>query len=443
MTKCEHVGCKKHPNFNYQGQIRSRFCAEHKLENMIDIKNKQCEHIGCKTRPNFNYQGQTNSRFCAEHKLENMIDVKHKQCEHAGCKKQPIYNYEGQTKSRFCAEHKLENMSDVKSKSCEHTGCRTHPHFNYQGQTKSRFCVEHKLENMINVISRRCEHARCQKYPIYNYQEQIRSRFCAEHKLENMIDVQHKPCKHIGCKTRAYYGIPGNSPTHCTAHKQSNQIANPKTKCNKCNEIAIYALNQKKAVHCEQHKETGEINIIERNCTKCNLPNILNQQSICTYCDPKHFNQFRLGKQLQVKAWLDANDFKYISYDSAINYKSCGDKERPDFVFATSSHYIVLEVDENQHNGRNDVCECTRMVNISQSLGMPTLFIRFNPDHYKIGKKKYDPSFNNRMKLLNLVLKTSLKLSVDSLPGYCAVKHLYFDNFSETAIVWNVITKFE
>jgi hypothetical protein len=223
-------------------------------------------------------------------------------------------------------------------------------------------------------------------------------------------------------------------------------ISHPRSRCiNKdCKEIAIYASTQKRAEHCEIHKQPGEINIIEHDCKKCNLPNILNQNGECTYCDPAHFNQFRLGKQLQIKNWLDqSTEFKYVSYDTAINYQSCGDKERPDFVFVADSHYIILEVDEGQHSNRNEACECTRMVNISQSLGMPTLFIRYNPDHYKVDKKKQDPSFITRTKLIQLVLNTAIELPVDQLPGFCSVKHLYFNDFNETTIAWDIITPFD
>jgi len=62
---------------------------------MINIVSRRCEHAGCQTHPHFNYQGQKVGRFCAEHKLENMIDIKHKQCEHVGCQTHPVYNYEG------------------------------------------------------------------------------------------------------------------------------------------------------------------------------------------------------------------------------------------------------------------------------------------------------------------------------------------------------------
>jgi hypothetical protein len=39
-----------------------------------------------------------------------------------------------------------------------------------------------------------------------------------------------------------------------------------------------------------------------------------------------------------------------------------------------------LEVDEDAHSGYDKECEIIRMNNICSGLGLPTLFIRYNPD---------------------------------------------------------------
>ena len=52
-----------------------------------------CNHPDCKTLPIYNYEGETKAIYCATHKLDGMIDVKNKSCNHPDCKTQPIYNY--------------------------------------------------------------------------------------------------------------------------------------------------------------------------------------------------------------------------------------------------------------------------------------------------------------------------------------------------------------
>jgi hypothetical protein len=54
---------------------------------------------------------------------------------------------------------------------------------------------------------------------------------------------------------------------------------------------------------------------------------------------------------------------------------------RPDFFFDARSHAVVLEVDENQHVAYE--CERKRMVDVASTVGLPTVFVRFNPDGYK------------------------------------------------------------
>ena len=134
---------------------------------------------------------------------------------------------------------------------------------------------------------------------------------------------------------------------------------------------------------------------------------------------------------------------EYESYDKIIP-ESCA-KERPDFLFLSKSklHYVILEVDENQHKDRPEQCECTRMVNISQSLTMPTIFIRYNPDKFSVKRVKKDPSHNERMKILKEILNYAIELKNDDLTGYCSYRNLFFDGWKKTDVIYNPITNFE
>jgi len=222
-------------------------------------------------------------------------------------------------------------------------------------------------------------------------------------------------------------------------------ISYPKKKCieKDCKEIGLYGLS-KKATHCETHKSDNHINLVERKCISCNLLNILDKNKKCYTCDPNLFNTVQLAKQREVKAFFDQNDVKYISYDKRLDNGVCGN-ERPDFVFESSNkgHFIVLEVDENQHYGRQEQCECTRMVNISQSLHSPTIFIRYNPDEYKTDKKKHNPNHNTRMKKLKEILNYAINLKREELSGFCSMRKLYFNDYKDTDTNYYSILDFE
>jgi len=356
-----------------------------------------------------------------------MLDVVHKRCAHDGCNKlYPAFNTPGSTRGLYCAAHRRDDMLDVVHKRCAHDGCNRRPAFNTPGSTQGLYCVDHKVNGMVIVVSKRCAHDGCNRRPVFNTPGSTRGLYCAEHKLDGMVNVVSKKCDREDCSTQCNFGFPGRSATHCKQHIQPGMIVNPKRKCSICKEPAIYGVNE--PVRCEQHKEPDDLNHVERTCVSCDLTMILNKDDKCQYCDPNEFNKTRLAKQNRVKQWLDANDIEYDSCDRRIENGQCFEY-RPDFMFDCGTHMVVLEVDENQHKERAELCECVRMVNIFQSFGMPTKFVRYNPDPYRMKKSKKDPTFNTRMKLL----KEHLRYAFDDPPvAPLSVKHLYFDNQEAT-----------
>jgi len=196
---CIYDGCKKQPSFNIEGQTKALYCATHKKEGMIDVKNKSCIHDGCNRRPNYNFKGYPRAIYCATHKKDEMIDINHITCIHDGCNIRPAFNIEGQTKALYCATHKKEGMIDIRSKKCSHKGCNKQPTFNFEGETKAVYCTTHKKDGMINIKCRKCSHNGCNKQPAYNNDDHTKALYCASHKKDGMIDVRHKSCIHNWC----------------------------------------------------------------------------------------------------------------------------------------------------------------------------------------------------------------------------------------------------
>jgi len=89
-SKCIEPNCTKIPNFNISTETKGIYCADHKKENMIDVKHSKCIEPNCTKRPNFNIPTEIKGIYCAKHKKENMIDIKHSRCIEPNCTKQPI-----------------------------------------------------------------------------------------------------------------------------------------------------------------------------------------------------------------------------------------------------------------------------------------------------------------------------------------------------------------
>jgi len=255
-----------------------------------------------------------------------------------------------------------------------------------------------------------------------------------------------KTCATDGCRKQPRYGIPGNSPTRCAEHKEDGMIAYPRKKCIKkgCNEIALFGLSH--AIHCEEHKDENEMNLIEHKCKNCPYTDILNENGYCRYCEPSKYHRAVLAKQREVKLYFDQHDIKYVLYDARIEENQCG-LERPDFVFESKagSHMIVVEIDEFQHKSRAEICECTRMINISQEYGLPTIYIRYNPDEYKTDRRKHSPSFKKRMDELCGWVRYLQELCIDELKeyGYCSYVRLFYDDYKKGNVNVMTIMKFD
>ncbi len=434
MIDVIHRTCEKcdvQPTFNQRGQAKGRFCFEHKEEGMVDVKNQTCEN--CDRQPNFNTRGYRKGRFCFEHKEEGMVDVKNPTCEK--CEKQPSFNTSGNKKGRYCSEHKEQGMVDVISPTCEN--CDKRPSFNTRGSLKGRFCSEHKEEGMVNVKDLVCE--KCDKYPIFNKRGLTRGRFCNDHKEPDMVDVKNPTCEQ--CNKRPVYGFAGKKPTFCYLHRQLNTIKQPTKRCleAKCTEFAIYGTQTHE--HCEQHKLPNETNLVERQCKSCGLLGFLDKNEHCETCDPKAFRRIRLAKQTAVVDYLIANGIPITldMVDKTVDNGSCG-LERPDIRIDCGSHILIIEVDEHQHSGRPCECEQTRMVNISQSNGMPTVFVRYNPDKYKVPKGR---SMEGTTKRLAHLLEW-VRYHITSYPtAFLSVRYLFFDFYQKDDEKLQIVTPFD
>jgi len=312
---CIHIGCNKRPSYNKKGEKSRLYCFEHKLDGMINIGSKICIHEGCKIYPLFNKNGEKIPLYCLEHKLEGMVDVINKKCIHPGCKTRPNFNKVGEKSKMYCFNHKLEGMVDVINKKCIHPMCKTRPNFNKEGEKIPLYCVLHKLDGMIDVINKKCIHPDCIIQPQFN-KEGERAIFCALHKLEGMVDVRHKKCKSEWCSTRATGKYDGY-----------------------CFYCYINLFPDKPASRNYKNKERAVIDYVKTNF---NLP------------------------------WVS---------DKVIN-GGCS-RRRPDLLLDLIEQIIIVEVDENQHIDYDCSCENKRIMELSQDLEhRPIVFIRFNPDDY-------------------------------------------------------------
>ena len=322
-------------------------------------------------------------------------------------------------------------MINLKHDKCIIEGCDILPTYGKEESKKLLYCSDHgkEIEGMIPIGHKKCLNKNCNKRAIFGYKNDNKLLYCGECALNEMINLGIKRCDN--CNSRALYGLPVHTINKCNTHKEVNMIIYPNKKCECCKNIGTYQDYKFNKRYCKEHKNNDSINIAIKICNRCKLPDILNKDKLCVSCDPNMIKKVTHAKELEVKALLDNNNIKYESHDKIVDKGVCI-KYRPDFIFDANTHYVVLEIDEYQHTSYACECEQIRMINICQALGMPTIFIRYNPDEYiNNNGKKCNLKFHKRSEILlnclnNAIMEISNPLNKNSL---CSVIYLYYDNY--------------
>jgi len=379
----------------------------------------QC--LRCNKKPIFG-SPEGPATHCQQHKEDDMIDVINTKC--LGCKiKQPHYNLPG-LKAKYCAGCRLDTMINVVHKTCAVQGCNTLPAY---GITTKTYCSAHKTDGMTDLLNKRCN--QCKKQANYGMPGSKPS-CCGDHAEFGMIDVVNKRCS--SCDKRATCGYPGVAKVSCAQHREKGMIFIKHLRCviGGCNNNATHGIGY--ASHCKGCAIPGFINLVLQDCSNCGLSDILNQDKLCDDCNPNPKRQ-RLIKQNRFVASLTHHHpdlpqatfmDQYFKLDDEVK---CYREHRPDLLYAFDRHVVILEVDEDGHVGYNPQCEIVRMMKISEYLKVPTIFIRYNPDTFKLNGIVQKVPELERVALAARYIDHFSK--VDNVPVGVHVAHLFFDGY--------------
>lgn len=436
---CLHDGCNKQPSFGEIG-CEAEYCTTHKPSGYVNVKSKRCKYEDCLTQSRYGKIGGR-PEYCTKHKLSGYVDVVSKMCVHiSGCNKRPAYGKVGSKIPEYCVTHKPDEYVNVKTKTCGTKGCLKIPTYGKEGSKTAEFCFMHKPIEYKDIKSKICKHDGCSKYPIYGkpgFKKLV--EYCKAHKPSGYVDVKHAKCIHKNCTIRAKYGLLFGPLIYCSAHRTPNSYTKPRPKCShdKCKEKPCYTDKKDSyPVRCEDHKEELDTPVHKLNCSICDqILFIKTDTRMCNICAKIDISIIRREKEFKIKTLLEESDISFI-HDKTSD-PGCH-KHRPDFLIDGDTHYIVIEVDENQHSSYTNECETARMVNIQQGFGgMRVLFIRFNPDGYTdSSKKKIRAGITlTRTKRLLSLIKSSI---LHPPPYLLSVVKLYYDGDNEINIITQI-----
>jgi hypothetical protein len=287
----------------------------------------------------------------------------------------------------------------VNGNPCGSLGCNTSASYNFTG-LKPKFCTIHKEEGMILTYGSYCTYSGCNTRAIFGTPGHRPVR-CAKHMDPIMTDLNSRRCSDSECTNRSLYGVPGSQTMRCSLHKLPGDIAYPRSSCTdaSCKNLSIFGSH--KPLRCEVHRVPSDFNLVHRKCGSCSLFDVLDDNDHCYACDPTTFANVRLANQKETKVYFDTHGVVYTSYDKVLDRAVCG-LERPDFVHP-APHGLITEVDEQQHRGYPCECESARMINVTGAMGLPSLFIRYNPHKYKTASGEQWPIKKRLAELVNVI----------------------------------------
>ena len=310
------------------------------------------------------------------------------------CDKRAYFGLIGDKKPTHCYECKKDNMVDIKSKRCV---CKKHiPYFGLIGDKKPTHCSECRTSDMVDIKNKKCK---CKKHiPLYGLIGDEKPMYCNQCKTDNMINIVHKRCM--------------------------------------CDKIPVYGLiGDKKATHCFDCKTDNMINVVHKRCKSihCDTLSSKKYDDYCSHCfknifpnDPRTSLIRVKTKELLVKEYLNENHNGFI-HDTTLETEhcDCSHRRKIDFRMLINNTMLCIEVDEGQHSSyaKDDI----RYDDLMMTFTGKFIFIRFNPDNYRINGVLKKTQIRTRLnKLSQEIVKQQSRIDNEENNDMLEIVKLYY-----------------
>jgi hypothetical protein len=179
-----------------------------------------------------------------------------------------------------------------------------------------------------------------------------------------MVDIKNKKCIDPSCSKHPSYNIPGeNKALYCKTHALPDMVDIKSMKCATC-------------------KTTRQRAKYKPNCARCHFYLNPNDPRIRNYKTKEHTFMVPLKER-----------YPNMVLDQIVS-GGCS-RRRPDGLIDCLTHSVIIEIDEDQHSGYDQICDNRRIMELFQDLGnRPVVFIRINPDSYKSDNKSVSGVFS-------------------------------------------------
>ena len=157
----------------------------------------------------------------------------------------------------------------------------------------------------------------------------------------------------------------------------------------------------------------------------------------CTFCfqqtfplDPLSFQIRCKTKEIAVRDFINAN-FEGFHHDKPLYVGACdcSTRRRIDHRILIGNTLLCIETDEKQHKSYNQKDEEIRYDDLMMIHGGKFIFIRFNPDKYKINGKSVNPMMYTRLTVLKKEIEKQITRIHEEENDLIEIIHLFFDSY--------------
>ncbi len=314
---------------------------------------RTCPSCGSNIAPYWSAKTGEKAERCKKCRNPDDVNVVDPKCATCSSGLTPLWGPRGGKPCR-CARCRLDDDVDLRNPRCA-CGSGIGPSYAPLGERAIR-CSACRRDGDTNVLKRVCI---CGSgiTPLWAARGVLKAERCAVCRLTEDVDVITRTCP-CGSGKIARWGVPSAGRAvlmHCTA----------------C------------ADHRVHLRYYGPTRGWSHRCDKCPFwSHVPPEFDKCVECRDAGRRIFR--KQTAVYQFIRAHWQEPVAiYNTTIPGASreCeGWRRRPDFAFEFPGYVIILECDENQHDYAECRCEIRRMDEVASAYGLPTFWVRFNPD---------------------------------------------------------------
>jgi hypothetical protein len=221
-------------------------------------------------------------------------------------------------------------------------------------------------------------------------------------------------------------------------------IISKKCQCGKS--IPSFGLpTDKSPTCCIKCKSKNMVNIAYKKCKSnethnipCDIKANNKYNDYCTHCfanlfpnNPKTLQIKAKSKELKVVNHI-SSIFKGFTHDKPLYIDlsggCCPSKRRIDLRKLIGNTLLCIEIDEDQHKSYNKVDEVRRYNNLFMDFSGKYVFIRYNPDPYKVNGIRRNPKFNTRItELVNKIKELEKHIQNGKNKELIEIHHMYYD----------------